>query len=676
MSKFLRVLICLSLFAFAAADALAVLTVSIKAGPPTARETAAASPTAAATAPPEEYRITADPTRGSSVLELLDCANKHHPCAVFYPGNKAFQDDRADYLYGRIPAPPGSTLMLHDACGRLGLPPCLENNVSKAARIEKTDTEVDQVQIKGLEIISLDNTPKNVTISVDTGEDNFAPPSGTGSRSYPVTLFFGGSATTTPYDDANVSQTSCVFKNPLTTAGVATTACPGSHLTVTTGPTTPNTFMDIKMPCVDGTANPCIADDDYGADGSFAVTRTGEVTCVGQCGPRHEALVSTTFTQKNQTLMLLNSGVAAMARTEVENFGVEALYHAVADEFKNPFWVAFTAANEYYRAVPHLPEKASSSDHSLQVAFDLLKTTPMQFQGDLRLNSIGTPKKGGGGDASLPQLERFRNDRSYASYIVPHHKLRWKDVTSLQMFFQVTMGENITGDPRLDPDSGPLTSFQDCANGSTYVRVALSHEDDQYAGSLLIRLGSEDNFATKCANDDGSAIMSGAELIHEGSKRVDPFLVTGEKCCINVTDSQQSFGHLFVRSISLVVDSGSSNKDKDKSGSAGASFQVNMQGALINDDAGFGASLLVPDPNGYALTTDLPVSGRSIQISKDDGSVSKPVLTIPNKAIKNTGGQMVAQIPFDKLKSKTRYRVDLCLFGGRCIPGQGFFTLD
>jgi hypothetical protein len=101
-----------------------------------------------------------------------------------------------------------------------------------------------------------------------------------------------------------------------------------------------------------------------------------------------------------------------------------------------------------------------------------------------------------------------------------------------------------------------------------------------------------------------------------------------------------------------------------------------MQGAQINDDASFGANLLVPDPTGYAPVADLPVSGRSIQISKDDGSVSKPVLTIPNKAIKNTGGQMLAQIPVDKLKSKTRYRVDLCLFGGRCIPGQGFFKLD
>ena len=78
------------------------------------------------------------------------------------------------------------------------MPECIEDGVDKAARIEKLDTEVDQVQIKGLEITSLDDKVRTVTISVDTGKDNFAPPSGNGSRSYPVSLFFGGSATSLP----------------------------------------------------------------------------------------------------------------------------------------------------------------------------------------------------------------------------------------------------------------------------------------------------------------------------------------------------------------------------------------------------------------------------------------------------------------------------------------------
>jgi len=130
---------------------------------------------------------------------------------------------------------------------------------------------------------------------------------------------------------------------------------------------------------------------DFGiADGSFATIRSGEVTCDGQCTPQHHAVVSTTFTKKGQSLMLLNSGVAAMARTEVEKFGVEALSHALAGEFKKPFWVAFTAANEYYQAQPNLPQDVNSSDDTMKLSFALLRTNPTKFQGQILLNSIGT----------------------------------------------------------------------------------------------------------------------------------------------------------------------------------------------------------------------------------------------------------------------------------------------
>ena len=78
----------------------------------------------------------------------------------------------------------------------------------------------------------------------------------------------------------------------------------------------------------------------------------------------------------------------------------------------------------------------------------------------------------------------------------------------------------------------------------------------------------------------------------------------------------------------------------------------------------------------------MPTSGRSIQISRVDGSASTPIFTVSDKGIQNVGSEMVTEISVEKLiesdkdfQPGTQYRVDVCLFGGRCIPGQGFFTL-
>ena len=683
MSKSLHALTCLGLFSCAVGSAFADLTVSIIA--------TSADPTAAAAIAPQAasaaggFNLTAGARIGGlGVLDLLNCATAR-PCTVLFPSGRPFSGNAADLLTNaKANLAATDTLMFRDACGRGGdVPECIEDGVDKAARIEKLDTEVDQVQIKGLEITSLDDKVRTVTISVDTGKDNFAPPSGNGSRSYPVSLFFGGSATSLPYDEARTPGPSCLFKNPPNAAPNAPTACPGSQLTVTTGPTR-SRLIDVKMPCdpqlTVGSANPCFADDDFGiADGSFATIRSGEVTCDGQCTPQHHAVVSTTFTKKGQSLMLLNSGVAAMARTEVEKFGVEALSHALAGEFKKPFWVAFTAANEYYQAQPNLPQDVNSSDDTMKLSFALLRTNPTKFQGQILLNSIGTPKKDkdGVGDKTLPVRERARNDRSYASFIVQPRKLRWKEITSLQMFYDVTIGQNQSGDPRLDSlESGPM-KFSDCGESSVYVRVALTHDDGKEAGNLLVRLGSSKDFKKKCVDSDNNTLMSGVDLVGEGNPRVDASQISGKKqdCCMSVGQTQQPFGSLFVLSISLVVDPGKSDK--------AVNYQINLHGADINHNPEYGLdNLLVPDPFGYATFADMPASGRSIQISRVDGSASTPILTVSDKGIKNNGSEMVTEISVGKLiesdkefQPGTQYRVDLCLFGGRCIPGQGFFTL-
>jgi len=91
---------------------------------------------------------------------------------------------------------------------------------------------------------------------------------------------------------------------------------------------------------------------------------------------------------------------------------------------------------------------------------------------------------------------------------------------------------------------------------------------------------------------------------------------------------------------------------------------------------------VVPDPTGYQKLKALPIDGRSMLISRADAAISKPVYKVEDKAIENDGTTMVAEIPTTVLTKPgpdqpggIQYRVDLCLFGGRCIPMQGFFRL-
>ena len=686
MNKFLWVLASLGLCAGLTGTAFADLTVSIKDSP--ADPTGVASATASATAAPAEFTITAPAQIGDSVVELLKCPNGQRPCVILYPSGTPFTGDPRRLLTDeKATLAPNDTLMFMDACGRGPLPPCLVAGRTKAARIEKSDTEIDKVQIKGLEITSLDDTPRTVTINVDTGPNNFAPPSGIGSRNFPITLFFGGLVTAAPIETAQppafATVGSCAFKSP--SDPTATKACPTSQLTVTTDPAHRGQ-MNIATPCdpiVAGantsSANPCFNSDRYDVvTGLFAASRADRITCVGQCAPQHQALVSTKFDKKGQTLLLLNSGVAAMSRLEVEQFGVEALWHSVADEFEKPFWVAYTTVDELYRA---FFDSSDQSGGTLTLAFSLQKTTPALMANvkkrqpdnppSITLNSIASPKKKGEGDDSLPIRERARNDRSYASFISKLGDMRWRDVTTLDMEYDFALGKQFSGDPRL----GEM-NFADCAGNSVYVRVALVKEDGKSTGNLLIRLGSSEDFTKKCWTKDMDGVvrgaLSGADLLKEGSRRVDVSQISGKKELLSVVETQQRYGAWFVRSISLVVDHGWRKR---------ANYQIRVHDGHVNDFALID-TVSIPDQDNWTLLTypDLPVSGRSIQISRADVLPSTPILIIPNDAIKVGDSQLVAQIPVESLLKSgappgTQYRVDLCLFGGTCI-GQGTFQLD
>jgi hypothetical protein len=670
MNQLARVLVAVGLVACVTADAFADLKFSIKDDPADLTGTAPAIAPASASAP-QGYNFTVPVQAGSSIVPLLKCPLDAHPCAMSYPSQTLYTVDQADYLVGRKQVPAGDTLMLMDACGRGRLPPCITGAINTIARIEKSDTEIDKVQIKGLEITALDDIPRSITISVDTGENNFAAPSGTGSRNFPITLYFGGSVTQERPETTVLTNSSCRFTPLVAADPAAARACPASRLTVTTNGTAHTGFMQVTTPCdpnaVPGSVAvtpPCGPGDKYLQGGIFSASRNDAITCDGECSPRHLAVVSTIFNKRGQSLLLQNSGVAAISRIEVERFGVEALSYSVADEFDEPFWVAFTAVDAFHRAEFFPP--ADPTADMLRFAFRIERTTPMQFQGgDLFLNSIATLKQedpNGMGDAGLPVRERARNDRSYASFIAQPQTLRWKDVGSLRMQYEVTVGDNVSHDDRLDP-----MTFSDCSGSSLYVRVTLTDDQRKNAGDLLIRLGDSDDASKKCVtvHDDNSitTMLNGVDLVKEDHKRrVDVSQITKKKndCCKTLKETQEKYGRLFVRSISLVVDQGSNKK---------AHRQVVLHGGEING-IDLTKSLVVPDPAGWGPFTELSKKGTSIRISDANALPAVPFLVLDQVEI--DGPFVAANVGKEELHGVTAVRVDLCLFGGTCIA-QGIF---
>jgi hypothetical protein len=138
------------------------------------------------------------------------------------------------------------------------------------------------------------------------------------------------------------------------------------------------------------------------------------------------------------------------------------------------------------------------------------------------------------------------------------------------------------------------------------------------------------------------------------------------QCCMTIKESQRIFGTYFVRSISVVVDQGSHNPP--------ANYRVNLREATVN---GIRAtqSLVTVDPEGYKDLAYLPEHGRSILVSNPNEGLRTLPLIIGDKDIKNLDSRLQAKLPVDSLRSKGTHLVNLCLFGGRCVPMQGSFSV-
>jgi hypothetical protein len=407
-------------------------------------------------------------------------------------------------------------------------------------------------------------------------------------------------------------------------------------------------IQTISLPCKGG-KNACGAGGEYTREGNFKTQKSGSVSCGSACQfPVYTGTLLVKFMQAEQTFTLYDSAVAARSNRTEEEFGHEDVSYAVAKEFKKPFWVSFTAADEIYRAIPNMTKSADTA----LLAFKLQRSTKVPAKHGITLTSIGS------GDDILPRSERVRNDRSYASFIVKPKSLRRRDVDRLRLDYKfVTSKSSPSGDARLPP-----LPFSDCANGSFYVRVALTGKDGQDAGMLNIRLGSSEQFTSGCAANN----LSGSDLMDNAEPRVS-FSPVGSKpaCCMTIKQSKSDQGDLFVRSISVVLDQGSPK--------ALANYRVDLFEAAVNGTPATNF-LTIVDPDGYEDVNVLPERGRSMLISKKSDPPDVAPVVLGDDTIKNKANELQAQVPFSGLKGIGDYRVDFCLAGGRCVPMQGNFS--
>jgi hypothetical protein len=61
--------------------------------------------------------------------------------------------------------------------------------------------------------------------------------------------------------------------------------------------------------------------------------------------------------------------------------------------------------------------------------------------------------------------------------------------------------------------------------------------------------------------------------------------------------------------------------------------------------------------------------------TKETDPTLSPLPTFYDAGIKNVGDLFVLEVSTKSLAGSGKYSVDLCLFGGRCLPDRAFFSL-
>lgn len=460
-------------------------------------------------------------------MPLLNCDK--HPCTVYFPSGG----------FDRLST---DTFAFSDHCVDC------TTGYARVIKAEPAGYDAGVLGVDGLEIKSLTKIGATLKFTYETTSPADMNPifGSMTSGTFLATPQFSGSFTKLPPAGNDDLSKSCAD---------ASIPYPCSRLYLTVNQTLANfkgdgSIASVSIPCDDADSfGPC-SGWSYGyydkTSGSFNTDDPSDIPCTEDVCPQvHYTLLTSKFNVENQTLTLISS-LSLLSLLSVENFGVENLAYAQA---------GVARPDPYYK------------DRNPWVAFSTAGKDPDFGPGLITLSSIET-------DKALPKKDQFRNDRSYVSYVARPTTLRWREVNHLSLQYAVVTGNSASGDPRL----GNL-NFSNCANNSFYIKVALRDAEDQDAGYLVIRLGTEQTqFSADCA----SVNWSETDFIHEKApnRRVDAAKIKsgGDQKPMSVAESQSTkrYGDLYVRSISFVVDKGTPPTK--------ANYKVRVLGATVGAD--------------------------------------------------------------------------------------------
>lgn len=574
----------------------------------------------------------------TTTLAFLKCNAR--PCKVYFPSGKDSEQN-------------GDTFVFRDAPN------------AQVVKMDASDT--DRLVVGGVEIEALVAGNKDLTFIFQTEQGDLnPPPASTGSSSYPLEVKFTG----TFKDAGNTNRAQrCTWPARLPWCArlqLVVTGLPGSYVVNDKGLIETATAA---ISCKATGDSPCGTGGYYASYGEFWSEDRKTHTCGSSCTPWLTATLSIRFGAKGEKLTLDPSGIA-VSNIMVDNFGVAELFSATADQASNTnSWVWFSAANESYRADPKI--KLAGSKITITSAVEKASSVPAVD--GVSLTSIATIGEGetpGDGAGLLPPSEQARNDRSYASFIPPPPswqdlRLPWAAVNQLVLRYEYVMHDSEPGDLRLP---SPLR-FSECTNGSFRVVIALSDAKGN-AGFLNLYLGSADNVTTGCSK--AASALSGKNLMANSEPRIDPSqLDQKRKCCMTVNESKTLYGDRFVRWISVVVDQGVPKTDAPRH------YKVNLHDAIVNSFVAT-KDLTVVDPNTFMPLkgAEIPAGASSVVISNTSAWPYVSTAPIDDGRIKLVGNELFAEIDAAELPggASGTYRVNLCLFGGQCVPREGTFT--
>jgi len=398
-----------------------------------------------------------------------------------------------------------------------------------------------------------------------------------------------------------------------------------------------------------------------------------------------QGTITAKFNTIGDTLTLTGSNTAASSFVGLQDpNSLIGIVNALQGELGSNVFANYTSAESgQYLMIPNPPltnqTRNINNSANLPLSFYMARAL-LQAANQVSLVSIGCDNLPDSDvdscqtTAPLAPSATSSNDAAYVTFLPS--TLAFKDLSNLQLFYDVKTGTFSSGDPRL----GSL-DFGDCAAGSFRLDITLADPvTNAIVGTVRVYLGSvaADNFRSGCQAAEST--LSGTNLVSNTATRVDTTGVGGS-CCVKFNQAQSGqIGKLIVRAVTVVVDQGVGTGSPTFD-----NYKVDVTDMVVG--AFSAANPPPPATPGFAVvgnfvqTSELLQNGTFMRITK----VSSPgnctglageacptiVKVIPSSDISTTGGKYSSSanvVDILAVAGGTTYAVEMCLFGSPSLP--------